>query len=642
MCLVIVNNGGCGIFSFLPIAAHPDVFPRFFDNPHSVEFGRVSRMFGLEYRRAATRSDFDACMEEAQQSATKHYVIEAVTQVGGADNVQLHRDLGELSSKAVREAIADSVSLAWAWEGDASRPPVVCLHGFLGCKEDWGGPVTASLIASGWSVLSVDLPGHGESVPSGRGAWIASVALSADYAAEAVLGLLAQLGIVDGVVIVGYSMGGRVAMRMLDRLGSACAACVVIGAHPGLAKGAGEERRARLVADEAQAAGLRVCRGDGAFKAWLERWYSQPLFAGARASSGYDGMLKRRLGGDPEMLAEALVGHSLARQPELWGALSRGTPVLYVAGGGDAKYAAIASRVNEQQREGGGRARGEVVEGAGHALLEEAPEALSGLICDFLAEIHASASKRCKMSSIFAETPSRGGHMIAGARVRRFSVALSPPLELSRGVPLAKREGLVLEISTMGGDVGLGECTPLPGFHAETTEECEGQLKQLCRSMVGRIIPRDVTRLTAGCFETWLYADPGSLESFAAWHVGDAQPSEARPTWRANVARVVVACVEAAVVQAAAHAEEVPVSLMVSAGVRRGLRSHVLLNGLAMRSEVVASGAGDFEVLKVKVGGKEGPKADAIRVGGFADCGRRLRLDANQVMITPSGHDHAF
>ena len=82
MCIVIVNNGGCGIFSFLPISGHGDVFPRFFDHPHAVEFGGVSKMFGIEYRRATTREEFDGCLVEAQvrllSKPPKHYTLAGV------------------------------------------------------------------------------------------------------------------------------------------------------------------------------------------------------------------------------------------------------------------------------------------------------------------------------------------------------------------------------------------------------------------------------------------------------------------------------------------------------------------------------------------------------------------------------------
>lgn len=76
-----------------------------------------------------------------------------------------------MAAAAVRSALDASISLSWSWEGDTSLPVCVLLHGWMGCKEDWGGPVIGAVHSAGWSSLSIDLPGHGESLPTGRGAW---------------------------------------------------------------------------------------------------------------------------------------------------------------------------------------------------------------------------------------------------------------------------------------------------------------------------------------------------------------------------------------------------------------------------------------------------------------------------------------
>jgi len=179
----------------------------------------------------------------AQASETRHYVIEAIVPGSGSDNVRLHRELGAMAATAVRREIDESISLSWAWEGDTRLPVCVLLHGWMGCKEDWAGPVIDAVHSAGWSSLSIDLPGHGGSLPTGKGAWMPSVALSADYAVEAIVNLLKRLGIVkDGegaVALVGYSMGGRVAMRLMEKLGEGVAACVIVGAHPGIEEGGG-------------------------------------------------------------------------------------------------------------------------------------------------------------------------------------------------------------------------------------------------------------------------------------------------------------------------------------------------------------------------------------------------------------------
>ena len=50
MVIVLLNNDGGGIFSFLPIADHPDVFERYFATPHGMTFGHAAAgLFGLAY-----------------------------------------------------------------------------------------------------------------------------------------------------------------------------------------------------------------------------------------------------------------------------------------------------------------------------------------------------------------------------------------------------------------------------------------------------------------------------------------------------------------------------------------------------------------------------------------------------------------
>jgi 2-succinyl-5-enolpyruvyl-6-hydroxy-3-cyclohexene-1-carboxylate synthase len=96
--LVILNNNGGGIFSFLPVAEYPEAFETYFGTPHGLSFEAAARMFELPYRRPETRSAFlSACAEalDGGQSA----VIEVVTD--RAVNVAQHRGLQQRIAEAV-------------------------------------------------------------------------------------------------------------------------------------------------------------------------------------------------------------------------------------------------------------------------------------------------------------------------------------------------------------------------------------------------------------------------------------------------------------------------------------------------------------------------------------------------------------
>ena len=79
---------------------------------------------------------------------------------------------------------------------------------------------------------------------------------------------------------------------------------------------------------------------------------------------------------------------------------------------------------------------------------------------------------------------------LAGFDLHRYELPLSEPLAL-RGMVLRRREGLLLELTGVGGAVGWGETSPLPGFSRENLDEAAGQLHGLASSMVGREITDD-------------------------------------------------------------------------------------------------------------------------------------------------------
>ena len=65
--VVILNNDGGGIFSFLPIAGFPDVFERYFAAPHGMTFEHAAALFGAAYARPSTTDEFTAAYDEARR-----------------------------------------------------------------------------------------------------------------------------------------------------------------------------------------------------------------------------------------------------------------------------------------------------------------------------------------------------------------------------------------------------------------------------------------------------------------------------------------------------------------------------------------------------------------------------------------------
>lgn len=88
--LVVVNNDGGGIFSFLPIASQEDVFEDYFGTPHGLQFEGAAAQFELAYTRVASMEDFVASYTEAV-TGTVSSLIEVTTQRNA--NVSDHQSI---------------------------------------------------------------------------------------------------------------------------------------------------------------------------------------------------------------------------------------------------------------------------------------------------------------------------------------------------------------------------------------------------------------------------------------------------------------------------------------------------------------------------------------------------------------------
>lgn len=255
----------------------------------------------------------------------------------------------------------------WIDEGPRDEVPLVCLHGFLGCAEDWRGLVDD--LSSEHRVIALDLPGHGadpDPIEPGPTSF-----------AQAVTGigeLLAEAG-VERLDLLGYSMGGRLAYGLVAEVPERIRRAVIVGGSPGL--GGEIARRTRKREDDFRARTLER----GPLEDWLEDWYAQPLFAGLRAAPGFEALLARRRIGSSRHLALALRALGPGVQPPLAHRLKRtAVPLLLVAGALDRKYVAL----NRGLAAAGPTIRDLVVPDAGHAPHLEKPDVFLTAIREFL------------------------------------------------------------------------------------------------------------------------------------------------------------------------------------------------------------------------------------------------------------------
>jgi 2-succinyl-5-enolpyruvyl-6-hydroxy-3-cyclohexene-1-carboxylate synthase len=63
--LVVLNNDGGGIFRYLPVARHEDIFEACFTTPHGLSFATFARGFGLAVETPRTRAALAKAMSRA-------------------------------------------------------------------------------------------------------------------------------------------------------------------------------------------------------------------------------------------------------------------------------------------------------------------------------------------------------------------------------------------------------------------------------------------------------------------------------------------------------------------------------------------------------------------------------------------------
>jgi 2-succinyl-6-hydroxy-2,4-cyclohexadiene-1-carboxylate synthase len=180
----------------------------------------------------------------------------------------------------------------------------------------------------------------------------------------------------DGDVLVGYSMGGRLALKAALRRPGKFGALVLVGTSAGIEDYAA--RAERRLADEALAEWIE----SHSIEEFAARWEAQPVFA-TQHPELVDAQRPGRLSHEPDRLAQLLRSAGQGMFEPMWHELERiDSPVLAIAGELDTGYADAAFRIAERVKHG----RARLVGGAGHAPQLERPDQFSALLLEFLDE----------------------------------------------------------------------------------------------------------------------------------------------------------------------------------------------------------------------------------------------------------------
>lgn len=260
-------------------------------------------------------------------------------------------------------------------------PPLLLLHGFTGSSLTWS-PAALVRLQHSFRVIAPDLPGHGLSPVPTSGEWGPGSEGAIERLASELVSLVRGLG-VERFPVLGYSMGGRLALALAAGFPGAVDALILESASPGLE---GEDERAERRRSDGSLADAILARGMDWF---VDHWTSLPLFETRHALPASVAARVREgiRDNDPAGLAFALRRFGTGSQPSYWGRLKDlGCPTLLIAGAVDRKFA----RINREMAAEIPECRLVVVPGIGHTVHLESPDLWTDLVSLYL-QRHSSA-----------------------------------------------------------------------------------------------------------------------------------------------------------------------------------------------------------------------------------------------------------
>jgi pimeloyl-ACP methyl ester carboxylesterase len=278
------------------------------------------------------------------------------------------------SERADDEGVArlDVGDINFSFLSAGGGPAVVFLHGIGSGARSWAAQV-AVLGQRGLRVVAWDAPGYG-----GSSAVAPAKPTASDYAAR--LALLADELALGSVHLVGHSLGAAIGARFAREYPGRVSSLTLVNPSSGHARLAADERerlrRARLEdLERLGPSGLAQLRGP--------RLVSAGASDAARAAV-VETMSRIR----PDGYAQAVEMLSCADTAGDLEMLDHALPVQFILGELDVITPLAATRVVAAARPA---AAVHLLQGCGHALYLEQPEAFNGLIAEFVASAAAKS-----------------------------------------------------------------------------------------------------------------------------------------------------------------------------------------------------------------------------------------------------------
>jgi 2-succinyl-6-hydroxy-2,4-cyclohexadiene-1-carboxylate synthase len=215
---------------------------------------------------------------------------------------------------------------------NSQKPLILFLHGFMGNLDEFDEAI--KLLGADFSYLTLDLPGHGKTQVLGGDEYY-----KMEQTAQAIINLLDKLKI-SQCFLIGYSMGGRLALYLTLHFPERFIKVVLESASPGLPTDT--ERLARIKSDFQIASKLTRIIDKTDFQIFINNWYNQPIFGNIKNHPQYLQMLESRLENNPLELVKSLQFMGNGYQPSLWEKLKENKiPLLLLVGKNDEKFVNI-------------------------------------------------------------------------------------------------------------------------------------------------------------------------------------------------------------------------------------------------------------------------------------------------------------
>lgn len=207
-------------------------------------------------------------------------------------------------------------------------PLIVFFHGFMGSTKDWY-PLIKDIP---YSCLLIDLPGHGNT--------LLERFITTEEFLSSVESFLARYQ--QEKYLVGYSMGGRIAMGLLKKRLN-FKHVFLESCHPGLEDI--KEKELRYFEDSKI---FDKVKSKKDLELFLEQWYQNPIFSFDKDNTDYAGLLKGKLNYEWHKWQKALNIMSVGIQDNYWPILEEeNTPITFIYGEQDSKYSLIADRIGK-------------------------------------------------------------------------------------------------------------------------------------------------------------------------------------------------------------------------------------------------------------------------------------------------------